>query len=180
MKTSKTEGIVIKRRNFGEADRILTVFTKRYGKIQIKAPGVRKITSRRSSHIELLNHSFFNLYHGKTMHLLTEIQSMNNFSVIKEDLRKIAYAYHVCELIDGLCAENQENIAVFALLEKTLLDLTNENDCKTLIRRFEIDLLTMLGFYKPSFNALTLDTTSFIENVLEKKLKTRQIMPRLI
>ena len=58
----KTEAIIIKRRNFGEADRILTILTKNYGKIQVRAPGVRKITSRRSSHIELLNFSSLTLY----------------------------------------------------------------------------------------------------------------------
>ncbi|PIZ97846.1 MAG: DNA repair protein RecO, partial [Candidatus Levybacteria bacterium CG_4_10_14_0_2_um_filter_35_8] len=57
MNSYKTEGIVIKRRNLGEADKILTIFTKRYGKIQVKAPGIRKINSRRSPHVELLNYS---------------------------------------------------------------------------------------------------------------------------
>ena len=59
MRSFKTEGIVIKRRNFNEADRIITVFSKRNGKINIKASGVRKITSRRSPHLELLNYSIF-------------------------------------------------------------------------------------------------------------------------
>jgi len=54
MKSYKTEGIIIKRKNFGEADRILTIFTKNKGKISIVAKGVRKINSRRAPHIELL------------------------------------------------------------------------------------------------------------------------------
>ena len=51
MKTFVAEGIVLKRRNVGEADRILTVFTRTNGKMIIKAVGVRKIASKRSSHI---------------------------------------------------------------------------------------------------------------------------------
>jgi DNA repair protein RecO (recombination protein O) len=45
------EGIILKRRNLGETDRILTVFSRQYGKIKILAKGVRKINSRRSGHI---------------------------------------------------------------------------------------------------------------------------------
>ena len=62
MRTYKIEGIVLRRRNLGEADRILTVLSRESGKISIKAPGVRRIPSRRSSHVELLNHSKFTLY----------------------------------------------------------------------------------------------------------------------
>ena len=62
MRNFKTEGIIIKRRDYGEADRILTVMTREYGKLKIKAKGVRKITSRRSAHIELLNHTVFYIF----------------------------------------------------------------------------------------------------------------------
>ncbi len=162
MRSYKTEGIVIKRRNFGEADRFLTVFSKKHGKIQIKAVGVRKINSRRSPHIELLNHSLFNLYKGRGMPLLTEVENFENFSEIKENLAKVGFAYHICELVDGLCAENQENEEIFHLLLRTLNRLSFETDIALVIHEFEIDLLTKLGFYKPSNLSLALDTSSFI------------------
>jgi DNA repair protein RecO (recombination protein O) len=178
MRSYKTEGIVIRRRNFGEADRLLTVFTKTNGKIQIKATGVRKINSRRSPHIELLNHSLFNLYKGPGMPILTEVENFENFSVIKENLTKVGFAYHICELIDGLCAENQENEEIFHLLRRTLHRLSLEIDATFLIHEFEIDLLTKLGFYKPSALSLNLDTSLFIEQILERKLKTRPMLSK--
>lgn len=178
MRSYKTEGIVIKRRNFGEADRLLTVFSKKHGKIQIKAVGVRKINSRRSPHIELLNHSLFNLYKGRGMPLLTEIQNFESFPEIKENLAKVGFAYHICELIDGLCAENQENEEIFHLLQKTLNRLSFEIDMASLIHEFEIELLTKLGFYKPSSLSLNFDTSLFIEQLLERKLKSKQMLPR--
>src|SRR5579859_8022976 len=101
------EGIVLKRRNIGEADRILTVLTRSFGKMSIKAIGVRKITSKRSSHIEPLNHVILSLYKGKAMPVLTEITTKESFSDIKQDLQKIGFAYHLCELVDGLCPEGQ-------------------------------------------------------------------------
>src|SRR5882757_7580474 len=100
MRNLRTEGIVIKRRNYGEADRILTVLTRDYGKISIKATGVRKITSRRSAHIELLNHTTLHLYKKNTFMVLTEAKMLEDFSVIKQDFQKIGLAYHFCELVD--------------------------------------------------------------------------------
>ena len=178
MRSYKTEGIVIRRRNFGEADRLVTIFSKKHGKIQVKAVGVRKINSRRSSHIELLNYSTFNLYKGRSMSLLTEVSNIEDFSEIKEDLIKTGFAYHICELVDGLCAENQENEEIFYLLQKTLKRLSLENDIAAIVREFEIELLTKLGFYKQSDITQNLNTSVFIEQILERKLKSKQILPR--
>src|SRR4051812_23196058 len=104
MRTVQVEGIVIKRINYGEADRILTILTRELGKVSIKASGVRKITSRRSPHIELLNYSALTLYTSQKFPVLVEVQSHTNYSEIKSDLNKVGFAYHICELIDGLCA----------------------------------------------------------------------------
>lgn len=176
MRSFKTEGIVIKRRNYNEADRIITVFSRRNGKINIKALGVRKITSRRSSHIELLNYSIFSLYQGKNISTLTEVDSLNNFSDIKRDLKKIAAAYHICELIDGLCAENQESEAIFNLLTNTLNKISNNFNLKEAVYEFEIELLGILGFHTSLTPHIKINTQELIENILEKKLKTRQIL----
>lgn len=178
MRSFKTEGIVIKRRNFAEADRIITIFSKNYGKIQIRATGVRKINSRRSSHIELLNYCEFNLYKAKSIPLLTEVENIENYSAIKEDLTKTGFAYHICELIDGLCAENQENEEVFNLLHKTLTQLSQKSNLALVIHEFEVDLLTSLGFYKHSGMNKDLNTVEFIEQILERKLKTKRLLPR--
>lgn len=123
MRSTKTEGIIIKRKNIGEADRILTIITPHYGKISVKATGVRKLTSRRSAHIELLNHTALGLYQGKGMHVLTEAKMIEDFTAIKQDFNKVGLAYHLCELVDGLCPENQENSKVYDLLKTTLNQL---------------------------------------------------------
>lgn len=178
MRSYKSEGIVIKRRNFGEADRIVTVFTEKFGKIQLKAIGVRKITSRRSSHIELLNLSKITFYKGKNLPILTEAETINNFKEIKNELKKIGVAYHICELIDSLCPENQENDQVFKLLEDILKKISEGNEAKDLVNNFEIELLSILGFYN-FLDGKTDNTSQVIEFILEKKLKARQIMPHL-
>ena len=178
MRSFKTEGIIIKRRNYGEADRLLTVLTKNNGKIQIKATGIRRIPSRRSAHVELLNHSILSLYRGKTYATLTEAQAIDNFSPIKNSLEKMGLSYHLCELIDGLCAENQENMRVFYLLKNSLTTLAMNDGLEASVREFEIELLTILG-YLPNRLKNGLDTHDFIENILERKLKSYPIFARL-
>ena len=141
MRNFKTEGIIIRRRNFRDADRILTVLTANHGKIAIRASGIRKISSRRSPHVELLNHSILTLYNGHTFPILTEAQTVDSFAAIKEDLHKIGLAYHLCELVDGLCPEGQENRAVFALLKNTLTRLSIKENASKIVNDFQTELL---------------------------------------
>lgn len=180
MRTFKTEGFIIKRRNFGEADRILTIFSKHYGKMQARAPGVRKITSKRSPHIELLNLSVFTLYKSSrsTLSIVTEASTLKNFSDLKKDLKKIGFSFYICELLNSLCAENQENNKVFYLLKDTLVNLENFSSYDLLLDEFEERLLTVLGF-APKFYPIK-NRKIFIEEILQKKLRSRDMIPLFI
>lgn len=180
MRNLKTEGVVIKRNNIGEADKILTVFTKNEGKISIKANGIRRVPSRRSAHVELLNHSHMTLYVGLRLPILTEVQTISTFSEIKEDLTKVGFAYHICELIDGLLPERQENRTVFFLLCNTLSTLNTQCDTVLTVHEFEVELLTLLGYWhKPQVESRNIDMLNFIENILERRLKSRKIFNKL-
>lgn len=178
IRTYTTEGIVLKRRNSGEADRVLTVYTQKNGKITLKAVGVRRITSRRSSHIELLNISVLTLYKGRGAPILIEAQTKSDFSCIKEDLQKVGFAYHLCELVDGLCPENQENERVFHLLSNALRRLNQEDDLLSVIHEFEINLLKTLGFWSTSLST-SFDTHHYIENILERKLRSKSFFSKI-
>lgn len=145
MQGIKTEGIILKRRNLGEADRILTVFSMQRGKISIIAKGVRRITSRRSGNVELLNRVSMYLHQGKTFLILTEAISLDTFQKIKQDLTLSTYSYHIIELVDKLTAENQENRILYEYLVEILKRLERKPR-QILIRAFEVKLLVNLGF----------------------------------
>jgi DNA repair protein RecO (recombination protein O) len=183
MRSFRTEGIIIKRRNFGEADRIITVFTRDHGKLHIKASGVRKITSRRSGQIELLNHAILGLYKGNGFPILTEAKMVEEYSPIKSDLDKIGLAYHLCELVDGLCPENQELREVYVLLKDTLGRLASSvDDTLVIIHEFEVELLSLLGYWNPSTGSGQVDlrdAPAYIETIIERKLKSRKIFSKL-
>lgn len=192
MRNLKTEGIILRRRNFGEADRILTVFTKENGKIQVKAKSVRKITSRRASHIELINLSILTLYQSShaIFPVLTEVKAIDDFSNIKNNLEKIGIAYYICELINGLCPDNQENRGVFFLLKNMLTKLATEESFGELVSCFEKELLRTLGFWREAelletptsakASAGRQDSQIVMERLLERKLKTLRVMPLFI
>ncbi|CAN5119753.1 hypothetical protein BH11PAT1_BH11PAT1_4070 [soil metagenome] len=179
LRTIRVEGIIIKRINLGEADRIITILTKEFGKMAVKAGGVRKITSKRSPHIELLNYGVLTLYKGSKFPVLVEVQSHDTYSEIKSDLTKVGFAYHICELIDGLCPENQENYAVFNLTRHALERLCGDEDIVSVIHEFEIELLSLLGFWNRSNANSQLNTHAFIENILERKLKSRRMFGKM-
>ncbi len=180
MRSFRVEGIIIKRVNYAEADKIITILTKYHGKLSVKAGGVRKITSKRSAHIELLNHVTLSLYKGSRFPIVIEAESIQNYSEIKQDLEKVGFAFHICELIDGLCPEGQEQQQVFMLLKNTLERVKTSESIAEVIHDFEIGLLSLLGFWhgQPEV-ADKLDTQNFIENIIEKRLRSKNIFSKL-
>src|SRR3990167_3836469 len=82
----KAQGIILARKNVGEADRVLTVFTNEYGKVRVIAKGIRRINSRRSPHLEVFNHVGLMIRHGKAMDSVTEAETIESFPAIRCDL----------------------------------------------------------------------------------------------
>lgn len=205
MQGIKVEGIILKRSNLGEADRILTVFTLQKGKISVLAKGVRRITSRRAGNVELLNRVSMYLHQAKTFLILTEATSLNTYQKLKEDLTLSTYAFHIIELVDKLTAENQENRILYEHLVNVLQRLSR-NPRQILVRAFEAKILSNLGFL--SFRedaeetlgklevlswdeiekleigekeALELERVLryHVERVIEGRLKSRQLLKKL-
>jgi recombinational DNA repair protein (RecF pathway) len=167
MPTTTTEGIIIKRRNYGEADRILTVLTPYKGKISITAKGVRRITSRRAGNVEVLNKVRLHIFEGKGLSVLTEAESIETFSKIKSDLVLSSYGSHLIELIDRLIPDNQLNPNAYNLLATTLT-LLEVNPRQIWIRSFEIKLLAELGFWSNN----QIDASAEIKELLNKLLRS--------
>ncbi len=138
------EGIILKRSNFGEADRMLTILTKNLGKISVVARGVRKITSRRAGNVELLNLVKVGLFKGKG-YTLTEAESIKTFPRIKSNLAISTAAFHILELANKFLPENDTNFRAYELIKETLLKL-EESPRQIFIRAFEVKFLSLLGF----------------------------------
>jgi len=169
MRAFKTEGIVLKRRDFGEADRILVVFTLARGKVSVVAKGVRRITSRRAGNVELLNRVSMFLYPGKQLYTLTEATSIDTYQKLKEDLTLSTYAYHIIELVDKLTVEEQENRILYELTVR-VLERLSKNPRQIWIRAFEAKVLSNLGFvsFQEGLGPHVKSVDLGVENLLKK------------
>lgn len=178
-RTYKTEGIILKRINFGEADRILTIYTKHYGKIRAIAKGVRKITSRKGGNVEAFNHVSLFLAQGKNLDIVCEVEVINSFKSWRKNLKKVGLAYYFCELVDKLTPDGQANRAVFELLREFLGRIGKESESE-LTRSFEERLLEELGFGVPEALRNTPDSLKgYIETIVEKKINSPKILHKL-
>ena len=176
MSTYKTEGVILKRSNYGEADRILTIYTKQYGKIRAIAKGVRKITSRKGGNLELFNHCVLFLAEGRNLDIITEAQVVNSFSRLSQDLEKTAGAFYLVELVDQLTPDGQANRQVFDLLVSALAKLL---DCQTdqVLADFEVSLLRLLGFWSDTIDRRSVK--SYIESIIERKLRSPEFQNKV-
>jgi DNA repair protein RecO (recombination protein O) len=178
-RTYKTEGVVLKRINLGETDRILTIYTKHYGKLRAVAKGVRKVTSRKAPHLEPFSHSLFFLARGKNLDIISEAQTVNLFSSWRDNLIKVGVAYYFCELIDKLTPDEQTNQVVFYLL-KDALEKINEGSLKSQVRQFEEELLDELGFGVPrEFKSQSGSLKDYIETITEREINSPKIIRSL-
>ena len=174
-RTYKTEGIILQRLNVGEADRILTVFTKAQGKIRCIAKGVRKPTSRKSASIELFNRTTLFIARGRNLDIVTQTEVVESFPKIRKKLKAIKAAYHVVELVELLTAENQENARVYEPLLSILRTINKQSHAtRRQISGFEKELLRELGFGTPKQDSQAA-LIQFIESIIEKRLTSIEI-----
>jgi DNA repair protein RecO (recombination protein O) len=169
------EGVVLKRRSSGEADRILTIFTKQYGKICVSAKGIRRITSRRAGHLEIFNHVILTLHQGHIMDIVTEAQSVFRGDVFSADITKVGYAYCVCELVDQLMPEKQEHRDVFILLRDSLLNLDkskSNEESQVVLTDFIHHLLWSLGYLPYDTTLLHERMKPYVESITERRLRS--------
>lgn len=179
-KSFRIEGIVIKRKNFGEADKLLTIFTKNQGKIKVIAKGIRKIKSKKAPHLELFNQVSAFVYVGKTFNIITEAVTDQSFPNFRKDLDRLIYAYRIIEEIDSVCPEQEPHSDVFALLSQTLSNLNGgQYRPEQLAEIFTRKLLEMLGFLPRDRFMTGRELEGYLESIIERHLKSKRLLTRL-
>jgi DNA repair protein RecO (recombination protein O) len=147
----RTEAIVLRRADFGEADRLLTVFTPIRGKLRLVAKGARKPSSRKSGHVELFSHGQFLVAVGRDLDIITQAETLEPFLALRQDLLRTTYAYYVAELADAFTAERDENRPLFDLIKDALGWLCSAEDLMLLARYYEIHLMGLVGYQPQLF-----------------------------
>lgn len=141
----KTRGIILKRSNLGEADRIVTILTEKYGKVRVVAKGVRKTLSKMAGHLEPFCLTRLQMVEGRNLDIITSAEVEECFYGLRSDLGKTNACFYMAEVIDKMVEEGEPHLEIFDLLCSALrhADLLVE---PLLISYFEINFLSEMGF----------------------------------
>lgn len=146
----KTQAIIIKRRNYGEADRLLTLYTQNEGKIVVIAKGVRRSKAKMVGHTELFYLLDLQLAEGKTWDIVTSAEIVNDFNLIRNNTKLTNKAYFMAELADNLTHEAEPHKDIFDLLKSSLIILAKQNN-QLVLSYFSFKILSYLG-HTPELN----------------------------
>lgn len=145
-RTYRAEGIVLKGLDLGEADRIVTIYTRAFGKVRAVAKGVRRPTSRLVGHVEPLAHGIFQLARGRELDVLTQAETRATYRGVREELLATAAGWYVAELIDRFTVDRQPSAPTFDLLATALSHLDRGFSPGLVCRWFDLHLLDRAGF----------------------------------
>lgn len=150
----RVSAIVLKRRDQGEADRLLTVLTPDRGKLTLLAKGVRRQASRKAGHIEPFTHVDLLIAKGKSLDLLTQAETVEAHRALREDLWRSSWAYYVAELADAFTVDQDPQALLFDLLSETLNRLSRDADPALAVRYYELHLLGLVGYQPQLFRCV--------------------------
>jgi DNA repair protein RecO (recombination protein O) len=148
----RTQAIILKRRDMGEADRVVTILTPTHGKLDVVAKGARKPTSHKTGHVELFTRADMLIHHGRGPDIIAQVEMTAPYLMLREDLTRGAYASYTAELLDRFAAEGEEyHPELFQLVDETLERLCSDDDPRLAVRYYEMRLLDQVGF-RPELN----------------------------
>lgn len=144
----RAEAVVLKGTDFGEADKVLTLYTASQGKIRVVAKGVRRPGSRLGGHLDLLTHARLLIARGRNLDIVTQAETVESFLGLRDDLWRASQACQVAELLDRMTEEAHEDRALFDTVLEALRRIALDPDPELAVRQFEATLLDRLG-YRP-------------------------------
>ncbi|MFN8446456.1 MAG: DNA repair protein RecO [Caldilineaceae bacterium] len=156
----RTHALILRRRDQGDADRILTLYSPEHGKLEVIAKGVRKTTSRKAGHLELFTHVMLLMAQARTWDIVSEVTTVESFRHLRNDLDAIGRASYVCELLDAFAESDDENGPLWELVLMILRTLDQSATPETptdpglLMRWFELRLLGITGFQPQIFQCV--------------------------
>jgi DNA repair protein RecO (recombination protein O) len=143
----RLEAVVLRHSDWGEADRLLVLYTREQGKVRAIAKGARKITSRKAGHLEPFTRVKLQLARGRDLLIVTQAETIEGYLPLREDLTLTGYAAYVIELLDRFVPDEEIAVpALFRLLTETLSRLASQADPWLAVRYYEMRLLDFLGF----------------------------------
>ncbi len=177
-RTFSAQGIVLKRMDLGETDRLVTLYTLEQGKITALAKGVRKINSSRAASIEPAAQAQFFFAQGKQFDLITQTRLISSHRQTQTSLVRVTQTFQLLEIIDLLTVDRQENASVYALLEASLNAMSQPVSLKPYLTENVRLILKALGFtYDKVFTDQKLK--GYIEELTNRHLRSKSFLSTL-
>lgn len=154
MSLLRTEAIIMKGMDLGEADRIITLFTREKGKIRAVANGVRRIRSSLGALVQPFTYGTFSLYMGGSIPRFRQGDILASFSFLREDLLTMTATSYLMELMDTQLGEEDPHEAIFVLLLQVMEMLASHGYRDLFLRAFEIRCMSLLGYQPQLHNCI--------------------------
>lgn len=138
--------IVIRRINYSETDKILTLFSRENGRFSAIAKGARKAISRHTGSTEVLTCTKFQIAKGKSLDVITQSEVKEAFSSLKQELIKLAHGLYAVDLLDHVVEDHAPNPYLYDLVMVYLYLIQRSPNVEIVTRWFELQLLTDLGY----------------------------------
>lgn len=147
MTTEKTEGLVIRQADFSETSRVVTLFTRDFGKISALAKGARRLKGPFESAIDLLSNCqiVFIRKSSSSLDLLTEARLLHSFRPAPSSLLSLYAGYYVAELLAGLSEEYDPHPHLYSESLETLRRLETADNPLPEVMIFETAVLREVG-----------------------------------
>jgi DNA repair protein RecO (recombination protein O) len=147
MPTYQADAIVLRRVDYGDADRIVTLLTREYGKLAAIAKGARRGKSRVNGSLDLFARSTMMLAKGRNLDVVAEVERRGDARHIAGDLQRTAYACLVTEVVDKVLEDRHPVDEIFDLVVRTLTDLNVlERSPRADAAWFLMRILDLLGY----------------------------------
>ncbi|MFZ3588190.1 DNA repair protein RecO [Bacillus sp. DJP31] len=143
----KVEGIILRTNDYGETNKIVTMYTKELGKIGLMARGAKKPNSRLASISQIFTYGSFLIQTSSGLGTLKQGESLISMKHIKSDIFATAYASYIIELTDKALEEKKPNPYLFELLYQTLHLINEGMDLEILTMIYELKMLQIIGLY---------------------------------
>jgi len=166
-----TEAIVLKRTNFGESDRIVTLLTPEQGKVTCIAKGVRKLTSSQRAYLEPGNLVSILLVGTSSMPILSQTKLLNDFSLSKTDLLRLKKLTQVLEIVDRLFPEGAEETELFQSIILILKHLDQSKVPFLLVQEELCRVLVQLGYQHLTDTPYT-SVIEYVASIADRPLRS--------
>lgn len=143
----RTKGIILRAIKVGEADKILTIFSREHGKLSAIAKGARKPTSKFGGRLEVFGYNDYLLGSGQSLYVVSQVETVESFYSLREEPETLKAASFIVKLVNSAVDEGHKNQPLFDLLLSSLQALNAKGNPSSVQIAFEFKFMDVEGFF---------------------------------